>query len=179
MKNARQVRSEYVSVEDRLRLTCELDSGETVNLWLTMRLSTRLVARLLGWLEAQLRADNSLQADVAQAVAQLSAQKDPAGAAKSQVHPDKAYDGWLVTKIDVATHDKVVVMTFRTDSPYTPKIQLGFEAVALRKWLGMLCKQWDVAEWPKGVWPEWLQLANQGKLPPGWSGLGQVMQAFK
>lgn len=179
MKSAVQVRSEYVSIEDRLRLSCELSTGETVNLWLTMRLTTRLVERLLAWLEAQMAADSTLRGDVAQAVAQLAAQKDPAGQPKSQVHPDKALDGWLVTKIDVATGKKAVVMTFRSESPYTPQIQLAFEAIPLRKWLGLLCRQCELAEWPMGVWPEWLRLANHGKLPPGWSGLGQVMQAFK
>jgi hypothetical protein len=179
MKTALQVRSEYVSIEDRLRLSCEVGEGEVVNLWLTMRLTHRLAARLLAWLEAQMQADGSLRGDVAQGMAQLSAQKDPAGKPKSQVHPDKALDGWLVTKIDVVTGKKAVSMTFRTESPYTPQIQLAFEAVPLRKWLALLCRQCEAAEWPMAVWPEWLQLASKGKLPPGWSGLGQVMQVFK
>ena len=75
---------------------------------MTMRLTVRLASRLLGWLEVQKQADPSLRGDVAQGVALLSAQKGPAGNAKSQVHPDKALDGWLVMKIEVVSGTKSV-----------------------------------------------------------------------
>lgn len=179
MKIATQVRSEYVAIEDRLRLSCELQGGDVVNLWLTQRLTLRLAVRLLSWLESQAPEGGAVPREVSQAMAQMSAQRDPSAQASSPVQPDKAMDGWLVTKIDMSTHPQMVVVVFRSESPYTPEIRLDFRPVMLRKWLGLLCRQCEAGEWPMGIWPEWLRQASRGKMPEGWSGLGRVIGEFR
>ena len=45
-----RVTSQYVDFEDRIRLTGELTDGQQVVLWLTRRLTERMVPHLVKWL---------------------------------------------------------------------------------------------------------------------------------
>ena len=53
MSELQRITSEYVENEDRVRLTCEVETGATEILWLTQRLLIRIVNHLLQWLEQQ------------------------------------------------------------------------------------------------------------------------------
>lgn len=53
MAELQRFTTEYVEIEDRIRLAGETAPGHTVVLWLTQRLLARLLPHLLQWLEQQ------------------------------------------------------------------------------------------------------------------------------
>ena len=53
MINLERITTEYVEVEDRIRLTGESEDNQTIVLWLTQRLLTQIISHLLGLIEKQ------------------------------------------------------------------------------------------------------------------------------
>ena len=79
MNRLERLTTEYVEREDRIRLSGQLTHGDTVVLWLTQRLLSRLVPHLSAWLARQLApasSNPSVQAahqDIVQGFAQQAA----------------------------------------------------------------------------------------------------------
>ena len=53
MINLERITTEYVEVEDRIRLAGESEDNQTIVLWLTQRLLTQIISHLLGLIEKQ------------------------------------------------------------------------------------------------------------------------------
>ena len=79
MSTLQRITTEYVEQEDRIRLSGEFASGDTVVLWLTQRLLHRLVPHLTAWLARQVAPASSIPAveaahqDIVQGFAQQAA----------------------------------------------------------------------------------------------------------
>jgi hypothetical protein len=142
--------TEYVDTEDRLRLTGEIRPGETTVLWLSQRLLLRLLPPLFLWLEKQ--SVDGLPLDIAQGFAQQAAQANlspeapVARAAQSQE--------WLVEAVDLSPKEDILTLQFRAQPPKA--VTLSMSAQALRQWLNILHTLWGLAEWPIGIWPQWM-----------------------
>ena len=79
----KRLTTEYVDVEDRIRLTGELEDSETVVLWLTQRLLTKLLPHLLDLLQKQTAAAvgstaESVQTEMVQTFSQQAARSQVA-----------------------------------------------------------------------------------------------------
>ncbi len=159
MNALRRITTEYVEREDRLRLTGEFSSGDTVVLWLTQRLVNRLVPHLIAWLDRQLApasARPSVQAahqDIVQGFAQQAARaqlgpEPPVRASSTQA-------GWRVDAVDVTPSKEAVVLRFRGEAEACGTLTLT--AQALRQWLGIVYEQYLRGEWPTAVWPAWMR----------------------
>lgn len=174
--NLGRVTTVYVDVEDRFRLSGEAQDGQVLVLWLTRRLLCRLVPHLVQWLDkrAPLQASSPSVAVAAQvmhgfaqqsAVARLSSQ--------APVETTKAGQDWLVQKVDVATLEEAVCLTFRPPAEGAEKASVTMEATHLRQWLGIVHGQWLQAGWPPDVWPQWMLETVAG--PSGSGGDGMVL----
>lgn len=174
--------TEYIDVEDRIRLAGETDSGETVRLWLTQRLLLRLLPMLFRWLdkhpeapgEAEPAADNdkdARQSDPARREALQRFAQEGAGESMESVTPVRAEQAkleWLVYEVDIASGNNGVRLVFKpADSqpadPADPEhtITLVLETRALRQWLMILYRHFSTAGWPLDVWPRWVQGASR------------------
>ncbi|MBC7859879.1 MAG: hypothetical protein H7Z39_14125, partial [Burkholderiaceae bacterium] len=79
MSALQRITTEYVGVEDRIRLSGRDDAddagdGRTVVIWITQRLLQRLLPVLVEWLERQDGA--TLRADIARSFAQQAARAE-------------------------------------------------------------------------------------------------------
>ena len=159
MMDLGRVTTVYVDVEDRFRLSGETQDGQVLVLWLTQRLLCRLVPHLVQWLDkrAPLQASSRPVAAAAQvmhgfaqqsAVARLSPQ--------APVETTAAGQDWLVQKVDVATLEDAVGLTFRAPGEGAEKASVTMDATHLRQWLGIVHAQWRHAGWPLEVWPQWM-----------------------
>ncbi|MBS0347733.1 MAG: hypothetical protein JSR69_14890 [Proteobacteria bacterium] len=157
MSELQRFTTEYVDLEDRIRLSGETAPGEAELLWLTRRLIGRLVPHLCAWLEKQggLGAvpESSGVADALQA---LSPQ--------APVQPETARRNWLVHAVDVAAGGESLRLVFRGTED--ARVALTLQPQALRQWLGILHAQCGVAEWPLEAWPSWLIGPIAGVAPP-------------
>ena len=59
-------------------------------------------------------------------------------------------------KVDVATLEDAVGLTFRAPGEGAEKASVTMDATHLRQWLGIVHAQWRQAGWPLEVWPQWM-----------------------
>jgi len=147
--------SEFVDLEDRVRLSSEVVDGRVVSVWLTQRLLNRLVPHLAGLLEKETQ--NTPRGEVLQAFAQQAAVTSHAQQATGQagVIPALSTEQWLVRAVDVNAGGEAVALKFRGES-VKQEVDVAMSQVQLRQWLGILRSQYVKAGWDVTSWPDWL-----------------------
>lgn len=151
MTQIARITTEYIDVEDRIRITGETPGDAAVVIWLTQRLLSRLLPPLLQWLERQ--QPHTLHAETLHSFAQHTAWA--ALTPESPVQADAGSRGWLLLSVDIAHYAEAVVLTFR--GAHDNHASLTLAPQPLRQWLGILHAATRKAEWPLQVWPQWLQ----------------------
>ena len=149
-----RITTEYVDLEDRIRVSGEAANAPTVSLWLTQRLLGRLVAVILPWVA---EGDDDYQAvknGFSQAAARAGLQRQPPVLA--QASP------CLVTKVDLRHDAEALTLTFCGADGLVAELTLQRQDV--RQWLNILYDAWRAAGWPAGVWPDWMDA--QAMPPP-------------
>tara|TARA_R110002167_G_scaffold6277_3_gene28905 strand:- start:87095 stop:87595 length:501 start_codon:yes stop_codon:yes gene_type:complete len=151
MNELQRITTEYVEAEDRIRITGELGANQTTVLWLSQRLLIRLLPHLFAWLEKQTK--DGIPLDIVQSFAQE--------AAKAELTPEAPVEnihnesGWLVDAVDLKPDPEVLRMLFRSTS--NDEAILATNSNALRQWLVIIRALWSSAEWPKAIWPSWIE----------------------
>lgn len=159
--NLQRITTQFIEGEDRIRLTGQLDDGQTVVLWLTQRLLQRLVPHLCQWLEKQTPTkpqESPLRAQVQQSFAQQKARAEIER--QAPVQADAVSLAWLVSAVDLKPTPQGPCLVFRGRQE-NERAVLGLPSRFLRQWLGILHDQFRAAAWPAEVWPEWMEQAAQ------------------
>lgn len=151
--------TQYVELEDRMRLNALSSQCEAMVLWLTQRLLIRLVPYFCQWLEAQSDIPSAVQSvhhGFAQQAAQLSLQQST----EPEVQVPTEAGGvqtpaLLVYGVDVSKIEGHITLGFK-DAQGQVHAELPLPAQALRQWLQILHSQYIAAQWPTTGWPEWL-----------------------
>jgi hypothetical protein len=151
--------TQYVELEDRMRLNALSSQGEVMVLWLTQRLLIRLVPYFCQWLEAQSDIPSAVQSvhhGFAQQAAQLSLQQstEPEVQVPTEAGGVQA-PALLVYGVEVSKIEGHITLGFK-DAQGQVHAQLPLPAQALRQWLQILHSQYIAAQWPTTGWPEWL-----------------------
>lgn len=152
MFDLKRITTQFIEDEDRIRLSGEVELNQTVTLWLTRRLMSRLASHLVAWLDTQTLTQT--RPDVLQEFAQ--------GAARASLTPQPPVQAslhdtaWLVTAVDLTSNAQVVLLTFKGTKP-EQLAKLSFETVQLRQWLSIVFNQYRLAEWPLDDWPDWIK----------------------
>lgn len=157
-----RVTTEYVDTEDRLRLSGELPGGQTQVLWLTQRLAQRLVPHLCGWLEQQTAdgAPMELVQEFAQQAAQASLEP------QARVQAEAGAQSWLVQAVDVSIGEGALTLLFKPGMAGAPVSCLTLPSDSLRQWLGIMLAQYQLAQWPLEIWPDWMIGARESRSAP-------------
>lgn len=152
MTSLKRITTEYLPMEDRIRLSGErADNATPLVLWLTQRLLKRMLPVLLKWLE---RGGADLpRAETLQSFAQQAARARITPQPPVRVH--ETSEEWLVKSVDVGSNDQVIRLTFKADEKQA--VDLVFTTQQLRQWLNIVHAGWLKAEWPGTVWPEWVR----------------------
>jgi hypothetical protein len=167
MSTFQRITTEYIELEDRLRLSGELASGDTVVLWLTQRLVNRLVPHLTAWLDRRVAPASSIPSvqaahqDIVQGFAQQAARAQLAPEPPVRVASPTA--SWRVDSVDIAQREDAVVLTFKGEAQASATLTLA--AQPLRQWLGIVFEQCLRGEWPTAVWPGWLAQTRVSATP--------------
>jgi len=152
MNSLQRVTTTYVPAEDRIRLSGEAVDGQTAVLWLTQRLLTRLLPKLLQWVEGN--GGDSLHAEAVQSFRQAAARASLEPLAPVPVHAGNDQAAWLVMEVGLQVGPDGVRLTFKGQGHRLATVTLV--ARALRQWLNILHDAWRGAGWPLTVWPQWM-----------------------
>lgn len=152
--------TEFVDVEDRLRLSGQDADGRVQVLWLTQRLLNRLCPALCQMLE---RAGKGPHAGLLQGFEQEAARARHEPQEPVQV-PEQA-DSWLVQAVDVTPTADGYLLRFRgTQEGQQASVLLP--DTPLRQWLAIVLEHYRRAGWPGADWPEWMDPAGAA-IPAG------------
>lgn len=171
MINLQRITTEYVELEDRIRLSGESEEGQTIVLWLTQRLLSQVITHLVGLIEKQsadpsqpLGEDETTTSSLMQGFAQQAAE-----AALVPEQPVQAADSsqnWLIQEVDIAlSAEGALALVFKQElagasqQSEDGKVSLTVAAEQLRQWLSIVHAQWQRAGWPLSIWPTWMDEA--------------------
>lgn len=165
----RRLTTEYVEIEDRIRIAGQTPKDTQVVMWLTNRLATRAVPQLLRWLENQAApsvatSHTSASSQAVKRELQSFAQATAVAGLKQQKPVTARADdpAWVAKAIDIKATPSHLSITFRGGLDQSAGVR--FDAVALRQWLSILHRVWAKAQWPPLVWPEWI--SSDQSAPP-------------
>jgi hypothetical protein len=150
-----RITTEYIDLEDRVRLTGEAATGATVSLWLTQRLLGRLVGAILPWIAEGDDGYQAVKNGFSQAAARAGLQRQPPVPAQSSP--------CLVTKVDLRHNAEALTLTFCGAEGLAAELTL--QRQDMRQWLNILFDIWRAADWPPSVWPDWMN-SQDAKPPP-------------
>jgi hypothetical protein len=155
MTSLQRITTEYSEAEDRIRLAGEDAQGQTVVLWLTLRLLNRLIPHLCQWLGQQ--SGNAPLAEVRQEFAQQKARAELEKQPPVRTEPD--VQGVLIHSVDLKTANAGMGLQFKgVDGNLVASLQL--QPRALRQWLNIVYDQYLLAGWPTTFWPAWVAEAK-------------------
>ena len=151
MPTLERITTEYIDLEDRIRLAGEVGNAAPVVIWLTQRLLQRLVPALLQWLERQ--DDDISRAEVLQSFAQQAARAELTPQAPVQAVAGCA--AWLAQSVDITRSEQLLSLTFRGADGEDATLNLA--AKPLRQWLSIVHDTYLKAGWPLDMWPNWIR----------------------
>ncbi len=169
----------YDDIQDRFRISGEVEGGRVLTLWLTARLLHPLVlalSRLISRETTVLTREGSVQAwqqASAQAVHAAQSSKgteDPAPAA----HRGGNHTMRLIHSIDVEANAKQVVLIFRA-AKNVEVARLPLSALELRQWLSILHRKFQKCGWSTEGWPAWLAQSEPAGPTPALDGQSTVL----
>ncbi len=153
----RRLTTEYVVIEDRIRISGETRDSGPVVMWLTNRLAMRVVPQLVRWVED--RAALAASSDYAALKRELQSFAQAAAVAglkpQRPVIAEGTTPSWIVQAIDMTEIQGRLSITFRGEPDQSASVP--FDATGLRQWLSILHRAWSKAAWPSVVWPDWIQ----------------------
>jgi hypothetical protein len=155
----RRFTTEYLPAEDRIRLSLERGDDSVAVLWLTRRLSRRLVPQIVKVVDALPRLKGGAQTAPPSDNAQRRSQMDALGKIEQQAPvlagelPD-GLESHLINGLSVRLTPAALLIDFKVGEEVVQT--LPFSEAALRQWLGLLHANFRRAEWIEDIWPDWI-----------------------
>lgn len=160
MTGIRRFTTEYVAVEDRVRLSLERGDGAVRILWLTRALLDRVVAGLVERVDAAapqaVSTDRPLTSGARHRFFQQAAEAalTPQAPVRAGATARQAGVAMLVTAIGLREGQGGLIVEFKGGKQVLETVP--FTAAALRQWLGVLRRCYGQARWGGDVWPGWI-----------------------
>ncbi len=142
----------YDEIEDRISVTGSCQTGDTVQVWLNLRLMQRVLPHIIEWLKKSDRTGGG-QADQIHGFKQQSARD--ALPLQPPVMPAGNTEKWLVRTLDLNWDARQIDLVFKgigADQVATIALPL----LAARQWLNIVSDLYKMADWPLSVWPDWI-----------------------
>lgn len=161
MANVRRFTTDYIAVEDRIRLSVEHKDRSVQILWLTRPLLKNLLVELINTIDAApsvvTNVDVSMKGTAQKRFTQQAAEASltPQKPVRAQPSETQTVVAMLVTSVDVRKEQTVLTLEFKGGDRVLESIPFNIEA--LRQWLGVLHKCYQRADWEGEFWPSWIR----------------------
>ena len=147
----KRITTEYNSREDRIRLLCETDDNTVCEMWITHRLSDKLILSLTSDKSGNDLKKKAINAFEQQAAMTSFKRQPPVNATEKKI-------SWLIETIDINRTQDNVKLTFKDTNHHSASIT--FTITALRQWLNITFQTYKRAEWSISAWPQWIELTK-------------------
>jgi hypothetical protein len=160
MTDVRRFTTDYIAVEDRIRLSIEHKARSVQILWLTRPLLKNLLVELIKTIDAApsmgTNVDVSMKGTAHKRFTQQAAEASLTSQKPVRAQPShtQAVVAMLVTSINMRKEQAVLTMEFKGCGRVLEAIPFSIEA--LRQWLGVLYKCYRRADWEGDFWPTWI-----------------------
>ena len=156
----KRIATDYIAIEDRIRIRGEVGESEMLAVWLTQRILRGLVPILVKRLEGLTR--TSAQPEIVQSYMQQAAKAALQPQPAMKVEPDG--ETWLPSTVEISQSETAVRFTFRRTDGESAQLILNSDQV--RQWLSVLHRTWGKTGWPADVWPAWIKQPEQPEQRP-------------
>lgn len=146
MSILQRITTEYIDIEDRVKVSTECLDGEFVVLWFSQRMLTRLLPHMITWTQKQ-------DIQLSHQELPLSQERDAETLSSAPaVSVSEDCPQYLVNSIDISSSPEALALCFKSGiHHYT----LSLKPDALLFWLEILHALWDQAEWTATPWVSW------------------------
>ncbi|MBM2295076.1 hypothetical protein JQX09_24460 [Sulfitobacter pseudonitzschiae] len=162
MNDVRRFTTDYIAVEDRIRMSVEHRDRSVQILWLTRPLLKNLLVALIKAIDAAPSVGNDVDDVSMKGTAYKRFTQQAAEASLTSQSPVRAPSSdtqavvaMLVTSITVRKEQTVLTMEFNGGDRLLEAIPFSTEA--LRQWLAVLYKCYRRADWEGDFWPTWIK----------------------
>jgi hypothetical protein len=167
MFNIKKISQRYDSREDRIEVAIQDDAGHVIRLWLTQRLSNRMVAVLAKWLpelkeEPSTKEEPSAKEDLSSEGVE-SESKPSSPKQEVAVNFNSASEEGLLTTIDMSHQQKDYLLTFKWGVTGIASIHMGIEQ--LDSFIEGLIQLYRAAQWDIKAFPQVRINTLSGKKP--------------
>ena len=143
----------YIPVEDRLRLDAVDDEGNKQSLFMTRRLTDRIIPVMVEQLEGQ--TPEGVPGELVQAMQQDEARQLYAdGGPETPVEVEPEFFPWLCCTIHLTKTGSSLVVVFTDDTNIEAHMSLTVDN--LRMVLDIFMTLYKSAEWELGAFPDWM-----------------------
>lgn len=169
MIHLERITTEYIPLEDRIRISGQIPKDRTVTIWLTQRMLSLLLPHLFGWLNKKFAKEQNSKSynagsisDIIQTFEQEAAIANLAQQDQTPVTTKNSNDHLLVHSIDITTGDLGIQIGFKSETMHQELqlINLTMEHEPLRQWLHILYALTLQAGWTVQGWPDWMNNAE-------------------
>jgi hypothetical protein len=144
----------YSAEEDRLSISATIKDGGTARIWLTQRITNRLIPPLLKLVGP--KKDDPLYSEVIAEIAQQKAVERQEVVAPVRVQ--EVQHEWLVHKIDLSLASSGAALKLWNLDGQGADVNLHGEL--LRQWLDIVRRLYIKAGWTGVDWPDWMKAAE-------------------
>lgn len=155
--------TQFCADEDRLFLTCENDAGETHIIWLTQRLTNKLLVVLFGFAD-KISVGRTLPAESYDLW--RSGLQQTASAALETTRapePNSITGRYLATSVSVTPQEDSLQLVFLAEG--ASSIPLKLSVTQMLQWLKALYICYVNANWSFQDWPQWFLEASASDVP--------------
>lgn len=152
----------YLPVEDRLRLDAVDDEGNKQSLFMTRRLTDKVIPVIVEHLEGQ--TPEGMPRDLVQEMHQDQArQVYAAGGSEAPVHVEPEFVPWLCRTVHLTKTGSSIVVVFTDDTHI--EAHMPMTAENLRVVLDIFRTLYTSAEWGLQAFPDWMQTPATAEAP--------------
>tara|TARA_E500000331_G_scaffold353699_1_gene404933 strand:+ start:465 stop:971 length:507 start_codon:yes stop_codon:yes gene_type:complete len=155
-----RITTQFVDIEDRVKISALSQDNETLVLWLTQRLLIRIVDRCLTFVDENIGAKGANLP-----VSEASSNKQPN---LQQISPSEEAvvatlncRSLLIQEVDLRYYQDQLSIVFRHNKEN--QFSLHFDRQQLCQWLTIIFNIWRQAEWPMTIWPKTINFFKTSK----------------
>ena len=159
-----RVTTEYSEIEDRVIIKGSKADGEVCAVFMTQRLMSRLILHVIQWLESEsenLTSGSPSKDSEIKNWLQGSAQEKASASTidEKPVELSNDSESWLAHEVDIKQRPTGIRFTFKSPSGKFVNLELSKDAT--RKWLNIIFRVWQIAEWTLAPWPQWMKQSQK------------------